>query len=212
MNTPVRPAIESILVDIDSTLYDSDPLFAKYLQQLHGVSMGEIERWDFWRDHMTARDFAVLIRDHYHSPAEILAATPYPGAVEAVGSWYAAGAAIYVASDRNSRRTGGATRAWLAAIELPHTELVMRTPFDKVTYALESGIALIIDDKPGTLIQAVESGLAAATILHAYNRDAVAAHPEIIAAPDWPTLRRKVGRRLQVGSLKTRRRTIATSA
>lgn len=211
MSNAQRPVIESILVDIDSTLYDSDPLFIKYLQQLHGVDVEEITRWDFWREHMSAEQFVALIRDHYHSPDEIMAATPYPGAVEAVGAWFRAGAAIYVASDRNLRRTGEATRDWLTAIGLPHTELVLRSPFDKVAYALEHGIGLVIDDKPETLARAAEAGLAVATILHTYNRDAVATHPSIIAAPDWPSLRRKVARRLRVGTLQARRRAGVTA-
>lgn len=214
---PVRPyfkgmsaaspePIESILVDIDSTLYDSDPLFIKYLEQRHGIVLPHIERWDFWRDHISAEAFTALIKESYHSKEEILAAIPYPGAVEAITSWHRAGARIHVVSDRNPRRTGAHTRSWLAAIGLPYTELVMRSPIDKVAYAHAKGIGLVIDDKPDTLRQAVDSGLAAATILHIYNNEVLAERPEIISAPDWATLQHKVDRRLRVGRMRARRR------
>lgn len=183
--------VRRILVDIDATLYDSDPLFIKYFRQLHDIELERIAEWDFWRGLITAEEFVVLIQKHYHSTAEIIGARPYRGAAEAINAWRAAGITVHIVSDRRPR-TAAATRAWLAKIGLSYDKLVLRSPIDKIDYALRHRIDLVIDDKPATLRRAIEVGLQAATLTYPYNRGVLAEYPRIIHAARWPVLARRL--------------------
>ena len=114
----------------------------------------------------------------------ILAARPYPGAVEAVRAWHEAGHFILIAT----QRPGGcsaSTATWLEQIGLPHDEL--HCSGDKVARCRELGIDLLIDDAPAHLQAAVDAGMLAATIEHPWNEEVVA-EEDITSAPDWATL------------------------
>lgn len=192
---PRRRTIKKILVDIDSTLYDAGRLFVKYFAKLHGIKIpARIESWDFWQDYISAEEFKTLIRLYYHSPKEILAAKPFPGAVEAIADWYSEGRQIYIVSDRDPS-TSDATKEWLRRIGLPYHRIILRNPIDKVEYALAHKIDLVIDDKPETIERSAEAGLAVASLIYRYNREVLARHPEVVAASSWPVLRRRIEER-----------------
>ncbi len=122
--------------------------------------------------------------DETHSETAILAATPYPGAVEVVRRWHEQGHFIHVTSHR-AGAAHDATARWLDAIGLPHDEL--HCSFDKVSRCRELGIDVLIDDSPETLLRAVEAGNTPATIEHPWNRE-LCEEEDIVCAPDWPTL------------------------
>ena len=120
------------------------------------------------------------------SDEQILAAEPYPGAVETVRAWKEAGHFIHITSHRDTA-AHHATERWLEAIGLPYDELYCS--WDKVSHAREIGIDLLIDDSPVNLEAALEAGIRGATLSHPWNRD-ICEEEDIICAPDWPKLAR----------------------
>lgn len=189
----VRP--QRIMVDIDSTLYPSDPIFIRAMSEMYGVNLelASLNHWDWWREHISAEQFVTLISDYFHSDTEILAAVPFRGAVEAVNDWRAAGHRVHIVSDRGPRARI-ATIAWLERIGIEYDALFLRLGMDKIEYAHRHRIDLVIDDRPDTLERAVEAGFAAATLVYPYNRLVVETHPAILAATSWRELRRRIER------------------
>jgi hypothetical protein len=60
--------------------------------------------------------------------------------------------------------------------------------FDKVPRCVELGIDVLVDDSPVNISNARAEGIVAATIVHPWNEEIVAAD-DVIAAPDWKGLR-----------------------
>ena len=60
-----------------------------------------------------------------------------------------------------------------------------------MSHAIEIGIELLIDDKPADLMRAADAGITVATLLHPWNTE-LCAEEDIVCAPDWPALRRKL--------------------
>ena len=53
---------------------------------------------------------------------------------------------------------------------------------------LDRPTILAVDDSPDNLRRAAQVGITAATLEHPWNRDL----PDVISAPDWPTLARRL--------------------
>ena len=183
-----------ILVDIDSTLYPSEQVFIKHLERLHGVTLtpDQMADWDtWWQPYMTRRQFTAFIRRHFHSDDEIRNAVPYRGATTALRAWKKAGHIIHIVSDRHPK-TQAATAEWLDKIGAPYDRLVLEWGIDKISYAVEARLNLIIDDKPATLRNALAAGLWTATLAHPHNREVLRENSEIVRARSWPALRTKI--------------------
>jgi FMN phosphatase YigB (HAD superfamily) len=181
----------SMIVDIDSTLYDALPVFCSLMRSRHGIMIEPIDIvvWDFWKEYeIPLPEWLALIRDGLHTDASILGVEPYPGVVSALRLWYDRGCELHLVSDRDRDRYAP-TAAWLAKHKVPVSHLVCEPGIDKIRYAIEHGIDIIIDDRPLTLIAAREAGMMAATIRHPFNADLLAQDHSIIAADDWYTLR-----------------------
>ena len=186
-----RPA--KIMVDIDSTLYPSDPLFVRALAALHGVTitLEDIDQWGWWERYMSRQQFASLIREFYHAPEEILAAEPFAGSVKTLRDWQAAGHEVWIVSDRHPR-TRKPTNTWLRKLGIEPTGIILKLGINKVAWAAEHVMDLVIDDKPETIVGCLEAGMSVATLIYPYNRLLVSEHPEVMAASDWRSLRRLV--------------------
>jgi hypothetical protein len=130
---------------------------------------------------------ALCVAETHREPL-IMAARPYPGAVEAITRWHAAGHFIHITSHR-TRDAHEATARWLKDIGLPYHELYCS--MDKVGRCREIGIDVLVDDSPINLAAALDSGMAGATILHPWNRD-LCEEEDVVAAADWPELERKL--------------------
>jgi uncharacterized HAD superfamily protein len=186
----------TILVDIDSTLYDADPVYLKYFDRLFGVkvSPSQCDDYDFWKGRISLEQFLQVIT-HLHSDEEIAGARPYPGALATLRAWHAAGLRIHIVSDRKPT-TVSATLRWLAAQRVPSDAIVLEPRFDKLAYARAHGISFIFDDKPALLRAAADAGLGAASIAHAYHDQALRADPRVVIAANWTELRARVEPRL----------------
>ena len=125
------------------------------------------------------------IVEETHNEHNVLRAQPYPGAVETIRAWHRQGHFIHITSHRAADAQPHTAR-WLDAIGLPHDELYCST--DKIARCIELGIDVLIDDSPVNLERAVNAGITAATIEHPWNKDM----RDVISAPDWPTLARRL--------------------
>jgi uncharacterized protein len=169
-----------LAIDIDSTLHP-------YWDQLSGLALSRYgvelpyERQRTWAiDALERAQLKAIVRES-HSPGFVLAAEPYPGAVETITRWHEQGHFIHITSHR-AAEAHPQTAQWLDRIGLPHDDLYCSD--DKIARCLELTIDVLIDDSPDNLRRAVEVGITAATLEHPWNRDV----PDIISAPDWATL------------------------
>jgi uncharacterized HAD superfamily protein len=177
-----------IAIDIDSTLHHYWDCFAAAAKRRFGVDLPYEHQvtWDI--DRLKPEQVRACVEET-HSPAVVLAADPYPGAVETISRWHAQGHWIHITSHRTTN-AAGATKQWLDGIGLPYDDLYCS--FDKVTRARELDIDVLVDDSPVNLAQAMEHGIQAATLVHPWNRELVEDDPDVIAADDWPDLERKL--------------------
>jgi uncharacterized protein len=172
-----------IAIDIDSTLHHYWDVLSEAARRRFGVELPYEEQFDWGITRLKPGQLQCCI-DETHADAAILAGRPYPGAVEAVNAWAAAGHFIHITSHR-ATSTHAATTRWLDAIGLRYDELYCS--YDKVTRCEALGIDLLIDDSPVNIERALGVGIAAATIRHPWNED-VCATEDVVAAVDWPEL------------------------
>jgi uncharacterized HAD superfamily protein len=176
-----------IAVDIDSTLHHYWDQLAAIAKRRFGVDLPYDEQVTWRISRLRPEQVHVCVAET-HREANVLAAEPYPGAVEAIRAWHEAGHFIHVTSHRTTEAQD-ATERWLKQIGLPYDELYCS--FDKVARCREIEIDLLIDDSPFTLANALEAGMTAATIEHPWNRD-LCEEEDIVSAPDWPTLAQRL--------------------
>jgi uncharacterized protein len=176
-----------IAVDIDSTLHHYWDQLAAIAKRRFGVEL-PYEEQITWRISLLRPEQVHVCVAETHREEHVLAAEPYPGAVEAIRGWHEAGHFIHVTSHRTTD-AHGATERWLEQIGLPYDELYCS--FDKVSRCREIGIEVLVDDSPVTLMAASEAGITPATILHPWNRE-LCEEEDIVCAEDWPTLARRL--------------------
>jgi hypothetical protein len=176
-----------IAIDIDSTLHHYWDVLSDAALRRFGVELPYEEQFDWGITRLKPGQLQCCI-DETHCDAAILAGRPYPGAVEAVNAWAAAGHFIHITSHR-SDRAHPATEQWLRDIGLRFDELYCS--FDKITRCDAIGIDLLIDDSPHNIAAAIERGIAVATLRHPWNDD-VCETEDVICARDWPELADKL--------------------
>jgi uncharacterized HAD superfamily protein len=169
-----------LAIDIDSTLHPYWDQLAAIAQRRFGVALPYQEQFTWEIDRLTPGQLKAIVEET-HRAEHVLAAEPYPGAVETIRAWHERGHFIHITSHRATHARAH-TSEWLERIGLPHDELYCS--FDKVARCVEIGIDVLIDDSPVNLARAVEVGITAATLEHPWNREA----PGVIRAPDWTTL------------------------
>jgi uncharacterized protein len=174
-------------IDIDSTLHHYWDVLEPLALRRFGVALPYREQVMYDLPGLAAEQARAVVEET-HSDEHVLAAVPYPGAVETVRAWHEAGHWIHVTSHR---RTGAraATVRWLERIGLPYDDVHLS--YDKLARARELGIELLIDDSPANLRGALESGMRAATLMHPWNEDLCEAE-DVVCAPDWPGLRTRL--------------------
>jgi uncharacterized HAD superfamily protein len=176
-----------IAVDIDSTLHHYWDQLAAIAKRRFGVDLSYDAQHTWKITRLRPEQVHVCVAET-HGEAQVLAAEPYPGAVEAIRGWHEAGHFIHITSHRTTD-AHEATARWLDRIGLPHDELYCS--WDKVARCREIAIDLLIDDSPETLMKASDAGITTATILHPWNRD-LCEEEDIVCAPDWPTRARRL--------------------
>lgn len=176
-----------IAVDIDSTLHHYWDQLAAAARRRFGVDL-RYEQQLTWEVALLRPEQLRACVAETHADEQVLGALPYPGAVESIAEWHARGHWIHVTSHRTVA-SRDATERWLDSIGLPHDDL--HCSDDKLTRCRELGIELLIDDAPGTLLGALDAGMIAATLIHPWNRE-LCETEDVICAPDWPALARRL--------------------
>jgi uncharacterized protein len=176
-----------IAVDIDSTLHHYWDQLAAIAKRRFGVDLSYDDQHSWKITRLRPEQVHVCVAET-HGEQSVLAAEPYPGAVETIRAWHEAGHFIHVTSHRTTE-AHDATARWLERIGLPYDELYCS--FDKVARCRQIEIDVLIDDSPVTLMKATEAGITPATIVHPWNRE-LCEEEDIVCAPDWPTLARRL--------------------
>lgn len=169
-----------LAIDIDSTLHPYWDQLATIAKRRFGIELPYDTQYTWEIDRLRPEQLKACVKES-HGPEHVLSATPYPGAVESIRTWHEAGHFIHITSHRATTAHGHTTE-WLETIGLPYDELYCS--YDKISRCVEIGIDVLIDDSPVNLAQAGERGIQGATLTHPWN----AAVPNVISAPDWPTL------------------------
>jgi beta-phosphoglucomutase-like phosphatase (HAD superfamily) len=176
-----------IAVDIDSTIHHYWDVLAEVARRRFGVELPYDEHRTWGITTLAPDDLHACVAET-HEEAQVLAGRPYPGAVEALRDWHAAGHYIHVTSHRVPESLE-ATARWLDAIGLPYDDL--RCDFGKVARCVELEIDVLIDDSPVNIQQAREAGILPATIVHPWNEE-LCAGGDVVCGRDWAELRRRL--------------------
>jgi hypothetical protein len=177
--------VARIALDIDSTLHHYWDLLDSIARQRYGVALPYDEQRDWGITRLGRAELLACVSES-HSDENILAAEPYPGAVETVRAWHGEGHWIHVTSHRAATAVS-ATRRWLERIGLPHDDL--HCSYDKVSRCAELGIDVLVDDSPVNLAGAAAHGIAGATLRHPWTEGL---NGDIVIARDWHELRERL--------------------
>ena len=177
----------NIAIDIDSTLHHYWDQLSDASRRRFGIALPYEDQLTWGITLLRPEQVRACVRET-HSEACVLAAEPYPGAVETVRAWHASGHFIHITSHR-STESHDVTERWLRQIELPYDELYCS--YDKVTRCREIGIDVLIDDSPDNLRGAIDAGITAATLLHPWNRE-LCETEDVVCGEDWPELARNL--------------------
>ena len=172
-----------IALDIDSTLHPYWEQLAGVAQRRYGIALPYEHQHTWGITELAADELAACVAET-HEPDRVLAAEPYPGAVETVARWHEAGHFVHVTSHRTTA-AHQATARWLERIGLPHDDL--HCSYDKVARCVELGIDVLIDDSPVNLVHARAVGIVPATLRHPWNAE-LCDREGILCAADWPEL------------------------
>ena len=173
-----------LAIDIDSTLHPYWDQLAAIARKRFGVDLPYDKQSTWEIDQLEPEQLRAIVEETHTEP-HVLAAEPYPGAVETISRWHAEGHFIHITSHRATDAQPH-TAQWLDAIGLPHDELYCS--YDKIARCVELEIDVLIDDSPVNLVRAVEAGITAATLEHPWNRGV----DGVISAPDWPGLAKRL--------------------
>ena len=174
-----------IAIDIDSTLHHYWDQFAAAAKRRFGVELPYERQLTWGVDRLRPEQLRACVVET-HSEENVLAAVPYDGAVETVRRWHAAGHFILITSHR-AVECNAATTRWLSDIALPYD--LLHCSYDKISHCVEHNVDLLVDDSPVNLVNALDAGMAVATIRHPWNADVCESEP-VICADDWPALER----------------------
>lgn len=172
-----------IAVDIDSTLHHYWDVLSEAARRRFGIELPYEEQFTWGITRLKPEQLDVCIAET-HCRETILAGQPYPSAVETCNRWKDAGHDVLVMSARTGA-AHDATEQWLSDIGLRHDGL--HCVIEKVDRCRTLDVGLLIDDSPENLREAIEAGIAVATILHPWNEEVVA-EEGVTAARDWPSL------------------------
>ena len=176
-----------IAIDIDSTLHHYWDQFSDAARRRFGIALPYEDQVSWGVTLLRPEQVRACVAET-HSERVVLAAEPYPGAVEVVTRWHDAGHFIHVTSHRDLA-SQEVTERWLRQIALPFDELYCSR--DKISRCREIGIDVLIDDSPVNLELALEAGMKAATLLHPWNRE-LCETEDVIGAEDWHELARRL--------------------
>jgi hypothetical protein len=175
----------TLAVDLDSTLWDTGAVVRDAALEVTGERLDVGSTWTHVLD-VCGEEATTEIFGRVFSPEAIRAREPYPGAAEAIGHLQRGlGIRIHVV-----------TRGHDPEVLRPHLELWLGerlgpgigltvTTGDKLPVLRDIGAFGLIDDRPETLERVADAGLWAAARIQPWNRELVAARPDVHGFSDW---------------------------
>lgn len=172
-----------LAIDVDSTLHHYWDVLSEISRRRFGVELPYEEQFTWGITRLRPDQLALCIEES-HRDETILAGRPYPGAVDTIRAWSEQGHFIHITSHR-STACAPATSRWLENLGLPFDDLWCS--HDKVSRCVELDIDILIDDSPFNISEAIERGIATATILHPWNLELCEVE-DVLAASNWHEL------------------------
>lgn len=159
-----------VQIDVDSTLYDADPLFAKIAKD-KGIKW--IDRSPYWFGHQEIGASLQDIKNVFriaHSKEVVLSNTPYPSAANVINK-IAEMEKVKIAyvSDRNPQQSS-ALSMWLenhGFLNSGVEEIVLSK--DKREWMDRNKPRIVIDDRIRTMFHALKLGAEVFSIEHPHN-------------------------------------------
>jgi hypothetical protein len=157
---------KTAIIDIDNTLWQFCDAFIEELKKIHPAfpPVAQWTTWDFFRPYCTEQQFLGAV-DAVHTRQDSDEYRPYPEAKGFLRSLKEQGYRVVVASHRRPEMRGP-TERWLTRHGLEHDELHLS--FDKTV--LFKDAAVVVDDSPQILEEAVASRAIGAGLLFPWNK------------------------------------------
>ena len=174
-----------LAIDIDSTLHPYWDQLAEIAQRRYGVDLPYDRQFTWAIPQLEPEQLKAIVEETHNAGQRAARPSRIPTPSHTIQRWHEQGHFIHITSHR-ATDAHPHTAQWLDAIGLPHDELYCS--YDKITRCVELEIDILIDDSPVNLRSAVKAGITAATIEHPWNKDV----PDVISAPDWPTLAQRL--------------------
>lgn len=162
---------KTLYLDLDSTLWDTHPLYVKAQMELFGKAMPyeEINHWYAYRDFHGDGFYTMF--DHALDPEHLDKRELYPGVEDALLKLAAMGFDFHIISHNTNPRWRGPYLSWLDSvlpIEFEFTLFGSRN--DKVAKMKEDPTAYgIVEDKAGTAMKAHRAGYKVFVKAHPWN-------------------------------------------
>lgn len=121
-----------------------------------------------------------------HSREAIIGFGLYPGAVDGIRALRAAGLEIHIVT-RRSHASASSTAQALRDLGVEFDGYAAAPDLDKTAWCLANDVALMLDDKPSTIEEALAAGLTVLSLGWTYN--AYLAEAGLLRARDWEQLR-----------------------
>ncbi len=176
-----------IAIDIDSTLHHYWDLLDRIAQERFDTPLPYAEQHTWGITTLEHEQLHECVKET-HTDENILAAEPYPDAVETVRAWHEAGHWIQITSHRPVESCE-ATARWLERIGLPYDDL--HCSWDKVSRCVELGVHILIDDSPVNLAKAADEGILGITLIHPWNAEVIDGR-RIVGVDDWAEMRERL--------------------
>ena len=176
----------TLCLDVDSTIWDTGAWVCEAVLEITGepLDTNEVTTWTHVLDTYGEKTTTIVF-DRVFDPARINERNPYPGAPEAMRALQERlGLRIHFVTHNDPELLGPHLKPWLQAQFGPDVNLTVTTE-DKLEILDELGAFGLVDDRPDTIERASDTGLWAATKIHPWNRDLVAARSDVHGFHHW---------------------------
>lgn len=174
-------------MDVDSTVWDTAARVREAAREVTGAPQN-LQGFSTWTHVLEAygEEATAKIFDLALSPEKVGDRTPYPGAAETLRRLQEeAGVAVhFVTRGHDPEAMGPRLHGWLREHFGPAVGLTFAAG-GKLEVLRSLRAFGLVDDRPETLASVADAGLWAATKLQPWNRDLVAARPDVCGFDDW---------------------------
>lgn len=174
-------------MDVDSTVWDLGAWVCEAVLDLTGERL-DLDACTTWTHVLDAygEKVATEIYTRTLAPCRVREREPNPQAVEALRRL----------QEERSIRIHFITHNWEPEAMRPHLDPWLREHFGAsigLTVTMEDKLGILralgafgmVDDRPETITRVADAGLWAATLIQPWNRELVAAHPDIYGFASW---------------------------